>query len=182
MKKSRSYVITGASGAGKSTLLEALGDRGYSVVPEMALAVFQEMEGRGEEPLAPTNAACFMEEVLMRNRRAFETAQHMKPPVFFDRGIHECLAHMRLLGLSIKPELLAIGRQCRYAETVFVAEPWPEIYVRDRWRRFPFERAIRSFEPTVAAYLEDGYRTCVIPKSGVEERVAFVLRQVEADG
>jgi predicted ATPase len=34
-------VITGASGAGKSTLLATLSSLGYSVVPEIALAIVQ---------------------------------------------------------------------------------------------------------------------------------------------
>lgn len=40
----RFYVITGASGAGKSTLLAALGELGYSTVPEAALAIVREQQ------------------------------------------------------------------------------------------------------------------------------------------
>jgi predicted ATPase len=61
---------------------------------------------------------------------------------------------------------------------VFVAEPWPEIYVRDQWRRASFARAARSFEATVAPYRQAGYTTSVLPKVSVEQRVAFVLDQV----
>lgn len=93
-----------------------------------------------------------MEEVFVRNIQAYDAAQALPSPVFFDRGIHECLRHMRLLGLEIKPEHAVETAQRRYANTVFVAEPWPEIYVCDHWRRAEFERAARSFEATVAAY------------------------------
>ena len=181
MNNPRFYVITGASGAGKSTLLKALGDLGYSVVPEVALTLVQEQEQCGGDLFPWTNLQAFMDEVVVRNVKAYDAAQALPPPVFFDRAIPECLGHMRLLGLELKAAHEAASGQRRYANTVFVAEPWPEIYVCDRWRRVPFDRAARSFEPTVAAYAEAGYDTCVVPRLPVEERVAFVLRQLEAD-
>lgn len=173
------YVITGASGAGKSTLLAALGDLGYSIVPEIARAIVQEQEQCGGNLLPWTNLQAFMEEVLVRNIHAHQSAQSLTSPVFFDRGIPECVGHMRLLGLDVKPGHMAAPSQHRYASTVFVTEPWPEVYVYDRERRASFERAARSYEPTVAAYVEAGYRTCVIPKASLQERVAFVLTQLE---
>lgn len=174
------YVITGASGAGKSTLLKALGNLGYSVVPEAALALMQEQEQCGGNLFPWTNLQAFMEEVVERNVQAYDAAQALPPPVFFDRAIPECLGHMRLLGLEMKAAHEAASGRRRYAKTVFVAEPWPEIYVCDRWRRAQFDRAARSFEPTVAAYAEEGYDTCVVPKLRVEDRAAFVLQQLEA--
>lgn len=172
------HVITGASGAGKSTLLAALAELGYSVVPEAARALLQEQERCGGSLLPSSNLQGFMEEVLARNVLEHKAAQALTTPVFFDRGIPECLGHMRLLGLSVAPEQAALAIEHRYAGTVFVAEPWPEIYTCDRERRASFERAARSFEPTVTAYIDAGYRTCVLPKVSVRERAAFVLAQL----
>jgi predicted ATPase len=73
---------------------------------------------------------------------------------------------------------LAAPAQYRYASTIYVAEPWPEVYVRNAERQASFERATRSYPPTVAAYVEAGYSTCVIPKVSVQARVAFVLEQM----
>jgi predicted ATPase len=120
----------------------------------------------------------FMDEVVERNIRAYETAKSLPPPVFFDRGIPECLGHMRLLGLDVNVAYHAASAMRRYANTVFVADPWPEIYVSDRWRRAPFERAARSFNATVASYTEIGYQTCVLPQASVDKRVAFILDEV----
>ncbi|MBW8807240.1 MAG: AAA family ATPase [Lysobacter sp.] len=182
MDDKRFHVITGASGAGKSTLVKALGDRGYCVVPEMALAVVQEQERRGGHLYPWTDLRAFMQEVLARNLQAYDSARAMRAPVFFDRGLPECIAHMRLLGLEVQAGLAAQAARRRYASTVFVAEPWPEIYVRDRWRRASFERAARSFEPTVAAYVENGYSLRTLPKLSVEERLEFVLQTARAGG
>lgn len=172
------YVITGASGAGKSTLLQALGDKGFSVVREAALAVLQEQEQCGGSVHPSTDLQAFMNEVVKRNIDAYDAATSLPPPVFFDRGIPECLGHMRLLGLDVDPAYLAASATRRYADTVFVAEPWRDIYVCDQWRHAPFERAARSFDATVASYVEAGYTTCVLPRTSVEERIAFILEHV----
>ena len=172
------YVITGASGAGKSTLLSALGDLGHSTVPEAAFAIVQEQEKCNGSIVPWVDRPAFLEEVLTRNIRSYQAAQPLKAPVFFDRGIPECLAWLQLSGLDLKPHHLAAA-QYRYAPTVFVAEPWPEVYVCNAVRRASFERAARSYAPTVAAYVDAGYRTCILPKVSVRERVAFVLARVE---
>lgn len=176
------YVITGASGAGKSTLLQALSETGFSVIHEAALSILQEQEQCGGTLLPSTDLQAFMNEVVERNLRAYDAAKALPPPVFFDRGIPECLGHMRFLGLDVDPSYVAAAANRRYANTVFVAEPWPEIYLCDQWRIAPFERAARSFDATVASYVEAGYATCVLPKASVEERVAFILDQVSVRG
>lgn len=147
-------------------------------MPEAACSIVQEQESSGGTLLPGTNLQAFMNAVVERNIRADETAKSMPPPVFFDRGIPECIAHMKLLSLDINPGYVEASQARRYANTVFVAEPWPEIYVCDQWRRAPFTRAARSFEPTVLPYVEDGYTTCVLPKVSVERRVAFILDHV----
>jgi len=172
------YVITGASGSGKSTLLAALGHLGNATVPEAALAILREQQACNGSILPWVNLAAFIEEVLRRNICNHRASQQMKAPVFFDRGIPECLAWLRLSGVPLAPHHLAAPVQYRYAPTVFVAEPWPEVYVRDAERQASFERAARSYEPTVAAYVEAGYSTCVIPKASVQARVEFVLERL----
>jgi len=172
------YVITGASGAGKSTLIAALSDRGYATVSEAALDIFREQQERNGGVLPWANRPAFMEAVLQRNIHNHQTAQSVRTPVFFDRGIPECLAWLRLSGVALEPHHLAAPARHRYARTVFVAEPWPEVYVQNAERQATFERAARSYEPTVAAYVEAGYSTCIIPKVSVQARVAFVLERV----
>lgn len=175
----RFYVISGASGAGKSTLVAALSGLGYTTVPEAALAVLREQQERKSSILPWANRAAFMEEVLARNISSYQAVRCEKGPVFFDRGIPECLAWLRLSGIELEPRHLAAAAQHRYISTVFVAEPWPEIYVQTADRQASFERAARSYEATVAAYVEAGYKTCILPKMSVPERVAYVLERVE---
>lgn len=169
------YVITGASGAGKSTLLNALAVRGFSVIPEVALSIMQEQEACGGTLLPGLQLQAFMAEVFERSMRAYDLASSLPQPVFFDRAMPECLGHMHLLGLDIDPAYFAAAAMRPYANTVFVAEPWSEIYVCDQWRRASFDRAARSFDATVAPYSQAGYTTRILPRASVERRVAFVL-------
>jgi len=173
------YVITGASGAGKSTLLAALGDLGYSVVEEAALEILREQQAQDGKINPLVDRSAFFEAVLARNIRNHQTAQALNTPIFFDRGIPECLAWLQLSGITLEARHLAAANQYRYARPVFVAEPWPEIYVRNEERQASFERAARSYEPTVAAYAQAGYETCTLPKVSVQERVAFVLERLK---
>ncbi|HEX7731959.1 MAG TPA: AAA family ATPase [Rhodanobacter sp.] len=170
------HVITGASGAGKSTLIAALRELGHSTVPEAALAVVRARPKYSGKLIPPADRVAFMEEVVDRSILDHEAARSMKPPVFFDRGMPEWL---RFLDRGANLRYMAASK-CGYADTVFLAEPWPEIYVNDHERIASFDRAARSYERTVSAYVEAGFRTCVIPKVSVQERAAFVLAQVGA--
>jgi predicted ATPase len=174
------YVITGASGAGKSTLVAALSELGYCTVQEAALAILREQQECKGSILPWVDRAQFFEAVLARNISNHQAAQMQRTPVFFDRGIPECLAWLQLSSLTIEARHRAAVARYRYAPTVFVAEPWPEIYVQNSERQASFERASRSYEPTVAAYAEAGYKICLLPKASVQARVAFILERVEA--
>lgn len=167
-------MITGASGAGKSTLISALRELGYSTVPEAALAVMRAKPEYSGKLIPPADRVAFMEDVLDRSILDHEAAQSMKPPVFFDRGIPEWLRFLdRAATLRYKA-----ASKCGYAGTVFLAEPWPEIYVNDHERIASFERAASSYKQTVSAYVEARFKTCVIPKVSVQERAAFILARV----
>lgn len=179
------YVITGASGAGKSTLIAALAAQGYLTVPEAALALVKE-QPLNSQLLPSKNRQAFMQAVLERNIQQYQQVQTQiqaqiqatDQPVFFDRGIPECLAWMQMMKIPIPEQLQTAAEHYRYAPFVFVAEPWPEIYVMNDDRPFPFERAIRSFEATVSGYLQAGYTSCILPKNSVEKRVQFILKQI----
>jgi predicted ATPase len=175
----RFFVITGASGAGKSTLLAALREKGFSTVPEVGRAIVQKQVASGGTVLPWIDQPLFMEEVLRRNVQDHRAASQLRSPVFFDRGVPECLAWARILGVGVQPHHRAAVAEYRYDPMVFLAEPWPEIYVTDSERRGSYTEATASYQPTVAAYIEAGYLPVTLPKGTVAERVAFVLARVK---
>lgn len=176
MSNQHLYVITGASGAGKSALIAALGELGYCTVSEAGLAVLRGHRGRGVGALPSTDRAAFMKAVLARSLEDYTKAIAMGPPVFFDRGIPEWL---RFAGCG-EMHCNTVAARHHYASTVFVAEPWPEIYVQDHERVHSFNKAAASYERTISACTQAGYETCILPKASVQERVAFVLAHVAA--
>lgn len=176
MSNQHLYVITGASGAGKSTLIAALSELGYSTVPEAGLAVLRERRDRDVVAILSTDREAFMEAVLARSLKDYARTNALGPPVFFDRGIPEWL---RFAGRS-ETRCETVAAKHRYANTVFVTEPWPEIYVQDHERAHIFSQAAATYERTVSAFTKAGYEACILPKTSVQERVAFVLAQVAA--
>jgi predicted ATPase len=58
---------------------------------------------------------------------------------------------------------------------MFLAPPWPEIYVGDAERRHGFADAEAEYHRLAAAYARLGYAVVVLPKAPVADRVAFVL-------
>jgi predicted ATPase len=126
MDSSSFFVITGASGAGKSTLSAALRQQGLATVPEVGRSLVREQVARGGTVLPWIDQPSFMEEVLRRNIRDHQAALELSRPVIFDRGIPECMAWARILGVGVQAHHLAAVSNYRYNPLVFVAQPWPE--------------------------------------------------------
>jgi len=95
--------------------------------------------------------------------------------VFFDRGIPDLVGYHPMMGGRTPPHFVAAAERFRYRRRVFVAPPWPEIYVNDAERKQDFAEAIRSYDAVVDAYESCGYELVALPKSTVDERVDFVL-------
>jgi predicted ATPase len=57
---------------------------------------------------------------------------------------------------------------------VFLAPPWPEIYVKDPERRHDFRAAEDEYSRLLDAYRALGYTVEVLPKAGVAQRADFI--------
>jgi predicted ATPase len=78
--------------------------------------------------------------------------------------------------LTGEPVLTTIGQAHRYHHRVFLAPPWPEIYVTDPERRHSFDAAVAEYERLLDVYPSLGYEVTVLPKVSVPERADFVLK------
>ncbi len=58
---------------------------------------------------------------------------------------------------------------------MFLAPPWPEIYVTDSERRHGLDDAIAEYQHLLTAYPLLGYEVTILPKISVRERADFVL-------
>lgn len=96
---------------------------------------------------------------------------------FFDRSIVDAtsgIAHRA--GERIGAE----SAEHRYHGHVFLAPPWPEIYVQDAERRHAFAAAEAEYHRLHRDYRLLGYAVTILPKASVAARVDLILATVEA--
>jgi predicted ATPase len=176
-------VITGGPGSGKTTLVERLRGRGYPTVGEAGRAIIRDQVAIGGIAHHTADWAVGAEVLLaweMRSYReaaatASERAARDGGPVFFDRGIPDLVGYHPMMGGRTPPHFVAAAERFRYRRRVFVAPPWPDIYVNDAERKQDFAEAIRSYDAVVDAYESCGYELVTLPKSTVDDRADFVL-------
>jgi predicted ATPase len=169
------FVVTGASGSGKSSVIAALRHRGHLCIDEIGRQIVQEQVRQGGAVTPWQNHPAFMERVLTDSIQAFEAVDERLMPVFFDRGIPECIGYARLLKLAVREHHRAAAESFRYHPSVFVMPPWAEIYTTDAERRHSFEAGHEAHVEVLKAYRDCGYALIEVPKLPVEERADFIL-------
>ena len=93
--------------------------------------------------------------------------------VFFDRGLIDAAAALE--HLTGEPLIESVGLVYRYNKRVFLAPPWPEIYVLDQERRHGIVDAVAEYARLTEVYPSLGYEIHVLPKVSVAERANWVL-------
>ena len=171
----RFVVISGCSGGGKSALLEELSRRGYATVEEPGRRIVKEQLLSGGTALPWIDAVAFARCCIALALSDRKSARRLQARwVFFDRGLID--ASIALRHLTGEPPLSAIRRSHRYHRRVFLAPPWPEIYVTDNERRHSLDAGIAEYQRLIGAYPALGYDVTILTKVGVAERAEFVLR------
>jgi predicted ATPase len=176
----RFVVITGGPGSGKTTLIAALAKRGHAVIPEAGREVIRAQLAAGGQGLPWADRGLFAELMLARDLLGHETAKARAGLVFFDRGIPDIAGYLALCGLPVPEAVEHAARTRRYRETVFIAPPWPEIFTQDAERKQDLAEAERTYEAMVATYPRYGYHLLELPRTGVDERAAFVMGHLAA--
>ena len=170
-------VISGCSGGGKSALLAELSTRGYAVVEEPGRRIVREEVERGGAALPWLDAAGFARRAVALSLDDLAAASRLAGPVFFDRGLVDAVAALRSLPAVAQPD--EPGATRHYHRRVFLAPPWPEIYVNDRERRHGYDAAVAEYDRLAQVYPSLGYEVVILPKVTVEARADFVLAGIE---
>jgi predicted ATPase len=172
-------VISGCSGGGKSILLAELSRRGFATVEEPGRRIVrEELAGDGsalDSALPWVNAVAFARRAIAMSLSDMVAAAPHRGWIFFDRGLID--AAVALEHLCGEPARTTIGVH-RFHPRVFLAPPWPDIYVSDDERRHAFDAAVAEYERLLEAYPALGYEVVVLPKDSVAERADFVLRML----
>ena len=173
--RNRLVVISGCSGGGKSALLVELARRGHAVVAEPGRRIVAEERASGGHALPWVDLEAFARRALDVARRDRILAESAGGLVFFDRGLVD--AATALQHATGEAALAAVTGE-RYADPIFIAPPWPEIYVTDADRQHGFDEAAAEYERLIAAYRSLGYGIAMLPRLGIAERADFVLDRV----
>jgi predicted ATPase len=170
------FVISGCSGGGKSSLLAQLGRRGFATIEEPGRRVVREELASGGNVLPWTDSIAFARRITALAKEDYHSARALPGPVFFDRGLVD--AAVELEHLTGEPILADLAAHYRYSSPVFLAPPWPELFVSDAERRHDFASAVAEFDRLAAAYPALGHDVILLPKVSVAERLAFILERV----
>ncbi len=165
-------LITGCSGGGKTTLVDALASRGYETIPEPGRRIIADETAASGENLPWVNMKAFAQRALDMAMADYRSASSLAGNVFFDRGLVDAAVALQTEGGA--PYRDTLGPKRHYARTVFLAPPWPEIYIQDEERTHGFDAATAEFHRLEFALNDLGYRRCVLPKASVEDRVGFI--------
>lgn len=165
-----SYIITGAPGTGKSALLAELG-QDFGTVAEPARELIAEFRAEhADVPGAPE----FVALMLQRSIEKFTLSATSDPvPVFFDRGMPDCVAYATHLGVDARAAEEA-SRRYRYEPVAYLAPVWEEIYTNDEERQMTIAQ-VRNFDRCVVdAYRRARYQLVELPRATIAERAAFI--------
>lgn len=175
-------VISGCSGGGKSTLLAELKARGHAVVEEPGRRIVAEETARGGTALPWVDLAAFLHRAIEMARSDHAAAAAAVAArggwVFFDRGLID--AASALEALTGEPVLRPLSAAYPYHRQVFLAPPWPEIYVTDADRRHGLDAAVAEYERLRGTYPALGYDVLALPQVTVAARADFVVSSLTA--
>lgn len=176
------YIITGGPGSGKSTLIDALRSEGFSVFDEVSRQAIKEEVASKSSCLPWIDLASFAEKVLKRMESDCSKASAFAGNVFFDRGIPDILAYLKVHNLEIPEYYYAAVKRANYNSTVFIAPPWREIYINDAERWQTYKESVALFHAISHIYLSLGFVLVEIPKTSLEARVKFIISEVTSKG
>ena len=158
-------------------MLAELRLRGFATVEEPGRRIVrQELAGDGAA-LPWIDAEKFARRAIAMALTDIAAASAYGGWVFFDRGlIDAAVALERVCG---EPARITISGH-RFHGRVFLAPPWPEIYVTDAERPHGFRAALKEYEHLLDAYPRLGYELIVLPKVGVAERADFMVQRLSS--
>jgi predicted ATPase len=171
--------ISGGPGAGKTRTLAELERRGFRCVAEAARQIIQEQVCGCGDALPWRDQGRYCRLMLERSIASYRENVAADSITFFDRGVPDTLCYARLTGLMLEDEILAACNTYRYAQQVFLAPPWREIYATDTERKQTYDEAMRTYELMVKAYEDCEYQVVEIPQTDPAQRADFILGMLD---
>ena len=149
-------------------------------MPEVSRLLIREQVELGTKCVPWEDLNCFASLALNKMAADYKSVLAENETVFFDRGIPDIIAYLKVGGQSVNQQFFNAASKFRYAKEIFIAPPWAEIYVNDAERWQTFEEACVLHEALLLVYEELGYDVQLLPCISVEERVAFIVEKINA--
>ena len=168
------YIITGGPGFGKTTVINLLAELNFPVCQENArelLASCQDRKGIVNSNKFPVD----FEKKVATERINFLLSIDDNAIAFSDRGVPDQIAYSRYKNKMPSNYITGIADKYKYAQIVFVAPPWEEIFVQDKIRNENFMEASAIHNQILKAYSEYNYKIINLPLANPKERVRFIL-------
>ncbi|HHR6140162.1 TPA: AAA family ATPase [Providencia alcalifaciens] len=178
INRDQKIIITCGPGAGKSTIIEKLSAKKYTCLPESGRAIIQDQVRIGGNALPWLDRQAFAEMMLCWELRSWHLANHHNDLCFFDRGLPDIEGYLHLCSIPIPKYIERAICTFQYNKTVFIAPPWKEIYVQDTERKQTFDEAVMTYHVMVTIYKKYNYELIEIPCLPVDDRVNFILSNV----
>lgn len=172
-------IVTGGPGSGKTSLIEVMMSKNFDVCPEVSRQLIQQEKQKPGGILPWDDMSSFARLCLKLMIKDWEKAADRSGKVFYDRGIPDIIAYLKLKNIEPHMELLEVIAQKRYHPVVFWCPPWEEIYKNDpeRPQRFPEAQALGTELKKV--YEKHQYSVVVMPKVPVLQRADFILEHLD---
>ena len=171
----RLFAITGGPGSGKTSLCVALAAQGINIAAESGRAIIQAQQAESGRALPWVDPQAFAAAIFAHDKDRYAAALLQPGVTLFDRSFPDNAAYLTMLGLPVPAELETACRQKRFAEPVFIAPPWKEIYTQDSERKQDWAEAVRTYDAMVAGYQHYGYALVEVPRLSVSDRADFIL-------
>jgi predicted ATPase len=175
LRKSR-IVLTGAPGTGKTSIIEVLENKGFNVIPEPARTVINSYRKYSPELLPHLSIENRERFQLIIQNEAIKNFNDNTSGIF-DRSIIDEIGYRNLYKIDISKELKEAAVTKRY-DKVFIFPIWQEIFRNDDVRSETLEEATIVGEYLHKAYVDWGYTPIIIPKTGIIDRVNFILNEI----
>lgn len=173
-------LFTGGPGSGKTAVIEQMKALSHRCKDEVGRMVIRQQQAHGGDALPWKNKTAFRDEMVRAEIASYNQQPNLGEPVFFDRGIIDCLGYSLLEQLELPAALLSLATSMVYSRNVFIFPPWKAIYENDAERKQSFAQAVQTYNAMVDVYLQFGYELIEVPLLTVSERTGFILDKLSS--
>jgi predicted ATPase len=167
-------VLIGAPGSGKSTLLNLLSASGYAVVKDPARCLIDQALKQGISPQSSRHDYReFQWRVLEHSRSRMKTLDD-RATTFFDYGVAECLAFLKVAGLEWESAMVEAVVEVRFA-SAYLLELVPDSYLAPDFVRTEPRQTRMQLQALISEiYTAIDQPPTLIPCAPVVERARFL--------